>query len=145
LGNPSEASEELEKIRTKLRKHPDVLEMQWQICARIKHWEPALSLARAITKHAPEQPNGWINLAFALHELQRTQEAWDHLFAVAEKFPKEPTVAYNLACYAAQLGRLWEAEQWLKQAFKVGEPRVLKPLALADGDLKPLWAAIGKW
>jgi predicted Zn-dependent protease len=145
LGNAVEARAEVERIRTRLRGHPDVLEVRWQICARTKHWECALGLARTITEQAPEQSNGWINFAFALHELQRTQEAWDHLFAVAERFPTEPTVAYNLACYGAQLGRLWEAEQWLKQAFKVGEPRVLKPLALADVDLKPLWDVIAKW
>lgn len=145
LGNAVEASRELDKIKAKLRRHPDVLEMRWQICAGTKQWEASLGLAKAIIEYTPDEPNGWIDLSFALHELKRTQEAWDNLFAVAEKFPGQPTLAYNLACYGAQLGRLWEAEQWLKQAFKVGEPLVLKRLALGDADLKPLWDVIAQW
>src|SRR5947199_291248 len=77
-----------------------------------------------------------------INELKRTQEAWDVLFPVAEKFPKNPTVKYNLACYATQLGRLWEAEQWLKLAFKVGDEKELRAMALQDVDLKPIWPKI---
>lgn len=144
LGNLAEANGELEKIPAKLRTHPDVLEVRWQIGARAGQWEACLRLARAMVKRAPEQSSGWIGLAFALHELKMTQEAWDSLLGVAAKFPQEPTIPYNLACYGAQLGRLWEAERWLKQAFQVGEPKVLKPFALADPDLKPLWERIAE-
>jgi len=138
LGNFVEASAELEKIPPRLRRHTEVLEVQWQLAARTGQWEECLNLSKAIIKRAPNRASGWINFSFALHELKRTQEAWDSLFAVVEKFPLQPTIAYNLACYAAQLGRSWEAEQWLRQAFKVGEAKVLKPMALADPDLEPL-------
>ena len=50
----------------------------------------------------------------------RTKEAWDTLFPAAEKFGSNPTIPYNLACYAAQLGQLGEAKEWLKQAFEAG-------------------------
>jgi len=145
LGDPAEASQEIAKIRANLRLHPDVLEVCWQICVRTRTWDCSLTVARSLIERAPDRPNGWINLSFALHELNRTPEAWDNLFKVAEKFPGEPTIAYNLACYGAQLGRLWEAEQWLKQAFKVGDATLLKRLALSDADLKPLWKLIGNW
>jgi uncharacterized protein HemY len=145
LGDASEANAELDKISDKLQAHPDVLEFRWNICSRTKDWEACLKLSRGIMQRAPERVSGWLNYSIALHELKMTQQAWDSLFSVAEKFPNEPTLAYNLACYAAQLGREWEAEQWLKQAFKVGEPRVFKPLALADPDLKPIWSKIEKF
>jgi len=144
LGNAPEAEAELEKIEAKYREHPDVLEVRWHIFARTKDWEAAVKVARLIKQEAPSRTNGWLHFSYALHELKRTQEAWDSLFAVAERFPGEPTVAYNLACYAAQLGKLWEAEQWFKHALKVGEPKVLKPLALSDADLKPIWEKITK-
>ena len=142
LGNHVEAMVELEQIRPKSRNHPDVLELRWQILAQVKEWQGCLAVAQLLTMKAPQRATGWINLSFALHELALTKEAWENLFAVAEKFPREPTISYNLACYGAKLGRLWEAEQWLKRAFKVGEVQVLKRLALSDPDLKPLWNKI---
>jgi len=37
----------------------------------------------------------------ALHELKRTQEAFDLLLPAADKFPAPWTIPYNLACYCA--------------------------------------------
>ncbi len=142
LGDPQEAIAELEGICEKFQSHPDVLEVRWQICARTKDWQACLRISKGIMQRAPGRLSGWLNFSFALHELKMTKQAWDTLFSVADKFPNEPTLAYNLACYAAQLGREWEAEQWFKQALKVGEPKVLKPLALADPDLRSLWTKI---
>jgi predicted Zn-dependent protease len=142
LGNPREAAAELEKISKTHHSHSDVLEVRWRICAETRDWESGVTVARAIIQQDPESSAGWISLSFALHELKMTQQAWDSLFAIAGKFPKEPTIAYNLACYGAQLGKLWEAEQWLRQAFKTGDPSALKRLALSDTDLKPFWDKI---
>jgi hypothetical protein len=63
-------------------------------------------IAGAIIKLAPEQSNGWIHRSYALHELKRTQEAFDNLLPVADNFSKVWTVPYNLSCYCAHL-RLW--------------------------------------
>jgi len=144
LGNHLEANAELEKIAARRRAHPDVLETRWGIYAQAKDWRACCDIAAGVIKTAPERASGWIHRSFALHELKRTQEAWDNLFAVAERFPKEATIPYNLACYAAQLGKLWESQQWLKQAFKIGDAKELKLMALDDTDLKPLWDKIGE-
>ena len=145
LGNHLEARAELQKIPLKLRAHPRVLEVRWQLEALAKKWEECLSIARTLVQRVPERPTGWVNLSFALHELKMTKDAWDHLFAVAAKFPNEAVIPYNLACYGAQLGRLWEAEQWLKRAFKLDETDDLKSRALTDLDLKPLWEKIARF
>jgi uncharacterized protein HemY len=142
LGNSEEAQLELAKIKGRNREHPEVLEVVWQICARRSEWEQCVELAGKVIQTAPEHVNGYIHKAYALHELKRTQEAWDLLFPVAEKFPKDPTVKYNLACYGTQLGRLWEAEQWIKLAFTVGNEKDLRTMALQDPDLKALWPKI---
>lgn len=145
LGNHLEASEELEKITPQLRAHPDVLELRWQIYAKEREWEPCVDIATAITQLAPERPLGWIHRSYALHELKRTQEAWDNLLQVADRFPDELLVRYNLACYASRLGRLQEAKSWLHKAFEVGgDPARVKLMALDDPDLQPLWKQIGE-
>ena len=53
-------------------------------------------------------------------------------------------IAFNLACYACQLGRLEEAHAWLRKAMDFGDEKEIKLRALDDPDLEPLWANIGK-
>jgi predicted Zn-dependent protease len=104
LGNAHEANEELEHIASERRAHPAVLGLRWQIYAQAKNWPACLDIATAITTLEPGSPAGWIHLSYTLHELRRTQEAWNNLSAVAVKFPGNATIPYNLACYACQLG-----------------------------------------
>ena len=77
-------------------------------------------------------------------ELKRTEEARDNLLRVVDKFPDDPILRYNLACYECQLGRLEQAKGWLEKAFKLGDPKKIKLMALEDRDLEPLWREIGK-
>lgn len=142
LGNHVEANEELEHITPSLRAHPDVLEVRWQIYAHAKKWEACVEIADAIIKLDPNRPESWVHRSFALHELKRTQEAFDQLLPVADRFPKVWTVPYNLSCYCAQLGRLEECQEWLKKAMAIDDHTV-KRTAIGDPDLKPLWDSMG--
>jgi len=51
------------------------------------------------------------------------QAAWGMLLPAFEKFPEEPTIPYNLACYACQMKRLDEARQWLERAATIAGKR----------------------
>jgi predicted Zn-dependent protease len=139
LGNAHEANEELERIAPERRSHPAVFELRWQIYAQAKKWPACLDIATAITKLAPESPVGWIHLSYTLHEIHRTQEAWDNLTAVAAKFPRNYTIQYNLACYACQLGHIARARELLHRAFTLDSSPATKLAALNDPDLTPLW------
>ena len=112
-----------------------------------KKWEPAAEVARCPGQSAAvDHPYGWIHWAFSLHELKRTQESWDVLIPVADKFPEECTIAYNLACYACQAG--WEtlkvSDAMVGRAVNLGGKKAVRAMALADADLKPLWKEIRK-
>ena len=50
LGNPDEANQDLARISSAMRVHPEVLEARWQIHARASEWEACVSLARQITR-----------------------------------------------------------------------------------------------
>jgi tetratricopeptide (TPR) repeat protein len=141
LGSHLEANEELEKITPELRVHPDVLELRWQIYAQEKKWAACVDIANAVVKLAPERPDGWIHRSYAPHELKRTQEAFDQLLPVADRFPKIWTIPFNLSCYCAQLGRLDECQAWFKKATAIDEQTV-KRAAIDDPDLKPLWDSL---
>jgi tetratricopeptide (TPR) repeat protein len=141
LRNHLEANAELERITPQLRAHPDVLEVRWHIYAHAKKWNACVDIAEAIIKLDPDRPESWIHRSFALHELKRTQEAFDQLLPVAERIPKVWTIPYNLACYCAQLGRLDESQEWFKKAMAIDEHTVRRT-GIDDSDLKPLWDSL---
>ena len=142
LGDHAEANAELEQVHPSLQGHPEVLKVRWGIFAASRKWSEAVDLARRLRHLAPNDSFGSIHTAFALHEMKRTQEAFDVLFPAVERFPKCETIPYNLACYTAQLGNLDEARTWLRKAIEVGHPKQVKSMALDDPDLQPLWSEI---
>jgi len=141
--NPRGAQQELDKVAAWLRTHPDVLEVRWAIEAHAQHWRTCLEIAQAILDAAPGRATGWIKRSFVLHRLQRTPEALNHLFPAAEKFSDIAMIPYNLACYAATLDCLWEAERWLQQALERGGAEIRR-MALQDRELEPIWDKIGQ-
>jgi predicted Zn-dependent protease len=144
LGNHIEADAELDNITASLRAHPDVLKVRWEIYAAAKKWEAAIDSAAAIVQLDPDDPFGWVHRSYALHELKRTAEACDNLLRIVDKFPDDPIMRYNLACYECQLGRMEQAKSWLEKALKLGDAKKMKLAALDDPDLQPLWKEIEK-
>jgi len=144
LGNLAEARAELEHISTAARNHPNVLEVRWLISAEQQRWEEALEAARALLTVAPERSSGWLHQAYALRRVPQgsLQQAWDALLPAYEKFPKESTIPYNLACYACQMDQLDTARTWFKRALAIGGEERIQIMALGDPDLKPLWDEI---
>jgi predicted Zn-dependent protease len=140
LGNPIEALLDLEKIEN--RHHPEVLEVEWRVFATKRKWPQALDAARKLLRVAPDNPVAWINQSYSLHEMKRTQEAWDALLPAALQFPDVSVIPYNLACYACQLGLLEVARQRLAIAVELAGRNEIKAMALSDADLKPLWEFI---
>jgi Flp pilus assembly protein TadD len=136
LGNPREARSEWDRIAAVHRRHPAVLEIEWRLCAEERNWPAALESARCQIDVDPEDVSGWIHQSFTLHELKRTVEARSQLLVVAEKFAGNSTVAYNLACYACQLGHLDEARRWLGKAIRLQGRDAIKARALTDPDLE---------
>jgi predicted Zn-dependent protease len=144
LGNWLEANEELERITPAMRAHPNVLRMRWEIYAKAGKWEMAAEVGRGISVAWPENSWGFIHYAYALHVLKRTKEAYAVLIPIADKFPDEFRISYNLACYSCQLGNLKESKQWLEKAIAVAGKKEIRLMALEDDDLKPLWKNIGQ-
>lgn len=138
-----EANEELERITPEMRGHPSVLVIRYEIYSTAKKWEMAAEVAGVISRMLPDESFGWIHLAYSLHELKRTREAWNVLIPIADKFPKETTISYNLACYACQLGNLKDSMKWLERAVDLAGRKDVRTTALNDPDLEPLWAQIG--
>jgi predicted Zn-dependent protease len=144
LRNWHEARVELANIPEKLQSHPDVLQVRWAIHAAAKEWGPAVEIAEAFRQAKPDSPFGFVHLAYALHEMKRTQEAQDVLLPVLDKFRDEFIIRYNLACYACQLGDGEGAWRWLEKSMALSDPDEVKRMALNDPDLEPLRTRIKK-
>ncbi|MFM2082422.1 MAG: hypothetical protein RL380_1113 [Verrucomicrobiota bacterium] len=146
LDCPADARAELDALAPALAAHPAVLEVRWLLCAHEKDWVAALAIAHAQLAAAPKSSAGWLNQAYALRRTADggLPQAREILLPAAAKFPGEPIITYNLACYACQLAHLDEARDWFRLAMKVGGKDAFKKLALEDADLKPLWPEIAK-
>jgi len=138
LGNPHEADAELRLIGHSNAEHPDVLEIQWRLYAARKQWDEALEISRRLVDAAPDRSLAWIHQSYTLHEMRQTDEAWTVLLPAAERFPEEPTIAYNLACYACQLGMFQDSRHWLRRAARIASRDEILSSALNDPDLAPL-------
>ena len=147
LGNAHETLVELEKLDASRQLHPGVLETRWLALAQLQRWEPAADTARALVVAAPEQAVGWLHRSYALRRVRGggLQAAFDALRPVAEKFPEEATIPYNLACYTCQLHHdPAETFAWLEKAVAAGEREEILRMALNDPDLEPLHAEIAR-
>jgi tetratricopeptide (TPR) repeat protein len=141
LGNAGEALRELDRITSECQEHPDVLETRWAIEAKQLNWEECVRLATLLTHRAPGRSSGWIHRSFALHELKRSQKAFELLLPALTLFQDIWVIPYNLACYQCQLNNLKSAMEYYKQALIMGgEP--IRDMALEDADLKSLRAKI---
>lgn len=140
LGNAAEAEAELACVNPALRDHPGVLEVRWLVLAKREDWVEGLAIARQLVRTAPDLVSGWLHQAYALRRVPDggLQQAWDALLPAFNLFPAEPTIPFNLSCYACQMGRLDDARVWLKRALKIGGRDHIKAMALADADLEPL-------
>lgn len=141
LGSPREATVELDHIAPEMRSHPDVLEVQWHICARENRWIACVEIGSTLVMKAPDRSDSWIHYSFALHCLNRSQEALDILLLAAQQFSDVWQVPYNLACFCSALGRFDDARDWFNKALSIDEKSARRAY-LADPDLQ-LWDTLG--
>ena len=136
LGMPLDANEEIEAIEPEMKTFSEVLTVRVEIFCALGKWELMEIVARQLTNQQPDEPQGFISLAFATRRAIGLQEALAVLAQVANRFPTCATILYNLACYAAQLGHLQVARNRLAEAVTL-EPAFRK-MALEDPDLTVL-------
>ncbi len=147
LGCPREARIELDQISPPNRQHPDSLAVFWSLYADENRWDEALRVAQTEMAACPEEVMGWLHRSYALRRVHGggLSQAWDALLPAAKKFQNQPTVAFNLACYACQMDQLDMARHWLQKAMMSGQPSAIRKMALADPDLQALWPEIHEW
>ena len=97
-------------------------------------------IAKRLADFQPDDIQWTISLAFATRRANSIQAAKELLLHAEPKFPNEPAINYNLACYFCQTGEIKTAKNYLKEAFELDLN--WRFAALGDEDLKPLWESL---
>lgn len=144
LGSLDEARRELALIPRAHLSDEQVLEARWRLHSAEQDWKAGLPVAEELIVVAPKKAAGWLYRAYALRRIETggLSQAWECLVQAWTRFPKEPVLPYNLACYACQMGQPERATQLLLESFKLGHKATIKKMALADADFEPLWEEI---
>ena len=140
LGTFLEADTELDKIDPFSRAAPEVLALRIAIYRGLEKWELMQEIAKRLAEFQPEDIRWTISLAYATRRANSIQAAKEVLLNAEPKFPKEPGVKYNLACYFCQTGDIQNAKNYLKKAFEIDSS--WRMIALEDEDLKLLWNSL---
>ena len=128
-----EAVEELEELPTTSKEVPAVLVVWLEVYQRWQKWSEAESVALRLLEMDPEEPAWLLALAYAVRRSRGLPFANEILLRASEKFPNCGTIQFNLACYAAQLGRLDDARQHLGRAIQLDKE--FAAIAKTDPDL----------
>lgn len=136
LSMPREALSELKRLSAEAAVSPPGLELRIVILLKLHRWKAAAASARKLCRVLPDQPAGFIHLAFCLHELGETVRARDVLRKAPPNVRKDATCCYNLACYEAVLGELDAARLHLAQSISIDKR--FRDFARTDSDLAPL-------
>jgi tetratricopeptide (TPR) repeat protein len=143
LGDWQSASDELANIRPAFQAHVRVLDLRIRVHLRSDRPDLALLLTETLLSALPDDATGLNHRSLALQKLGRVQEALDLLLPLADRFPTDCMIPYNLACYLCQLGRLDEARQMLARSLAIKGSMRRQLCALSDPDLAPLWSKHG--
>ncbi|MFM8334208.1 MAG: hypothetical protein ACKODK_01470 [Opitutaceae bacterium] len=104
-------------------------------------WGTLRALTRSVIARGDADAGVWISRAYATRRADSLAAAEAVLLEAEKHFPEEPTIQFNLGCYACQRGDLVAARKRVDRAIAL-EPR-FREAAATDPDLAPLRAADG--
>ena len=136
LGMDREARSVLQALPDEVRAEPPFLGAALLLHQNAGRWPTAARIASQLTRLQPEEAGWWISLAYAVRRWKSIDEARKILIAAVSRHPDEPTIQFNLACYAAQTGDIPEAHSRLAKAIAM-QPAFAE-MARTDPDLDPL-------
>lgn len=136
LGMLREAKAELAAIEGADALLPEVRTLQVALLQESRQWKALGKLAGELAVESPAEVDWWIVWAYAVRRSAGVAAA-TAILARAEKIhPSDPTIQFNLGCYACQRGDLDEAIARVTRAVKLDKGFLES--ARNDPDLRPL-------
>ncbi len=139
LGMLAEAAAELNAISGRDAELPEVIAVRLALLHEQKNWPAVRDLARSLVHRSPGDAGLWVTWAYATRRAESLDAAEQILLDAERHHPADPTIQFNLGCYACQRGDLATTRHRVARA--VALDRKFAGLAATDPDLAPLRAA----
>lgn len=137
LGLYPDALEELEAIEMCDREMCDVMVAWSRTLLHLGRFEEAAALSAKGEIIHPNEDEFTVQRAFALHHMNKSEEAAKVILAAPDWLKRTGILHYNLACYEARWGNLQLAKQCVQAAITINA--AIKKSARKDPDLAELW------
>ena len=137
LGMVRDAEAELDAIADEDQSNGETLSLRVCLYSERKDWKRMESVSKELISLDGKSAFGWVNLAYALREMERVKEAKEVATEGLERQPKEAVLWFNLACYCSLLGEVEEASTHLDRAIEL--EKSFEASAVDDPDLENLW------
>jgi len=132
---------ELDNVSAAGGAHPDVLEAAVDVHSGLNNHAKTVEVARTLIDggKAIDRGSVWLALADSLHQLGRTEDAYETLKQFAAHDAQGGLVHYRLAVYACLLGKSDAAKAHFTRAKSTPEGERLKREAMGDERLREIW------
>lgn len=142
LGMLAEAELELTRIRPPHDRTPDCMSLRLMLLQEKQDWQTLAVFAAECAQHMPDDPGVWVTWAYAARRAHSLIQAERILLEAETHHPSEPTIQFNLGCYACLRGDLADAKRRVDRAITL-DPK-FGPAAATDPDLAALRAVSGE-
>ena len=132
-----EALAELDELVEREQEDRDVMIARIRILLHLQRWTRAARLSSRGEALFSDEDEFTVQRAFALHQMNRTEEAARVLRQAPEWIRRTGILYYNLACYEARWGNLQAARHCVQTAIELNS--AIKKNARQDPDLADLW------
>jgi hypothetical protein len=138
LGMVAEAAAELERIPAPENAATEVVAVRLAVLQEQKNWPALAALAGEFVRRMPGEAAGWVTWAYATRRADSLAAAEKILLEAEAHHPAEPTIQFNLGCYACQRGDNATARVRVDRAVAL-DAKFAAAVA-TDPDLAPLRA-----
>jgi tetratricopeptide (TPR) repeat protein len=128
-----DAWDELKEVERSFPLTPSILQIKILLLLKEKKWDAAYALSEELQRMEPQNGVGFIQGAYCLHEMNRTDEALALLEEAPESVRKDAIYFYNKGCYEAVMGNVDTAFDCLRKSFDLDQS--LLDVARKDPDL----------
>ena len=136
LGMIEAAAAEFSKIDLGLHGDSEVLKVSLCLFHEQENWDATRRVAAQLCQREPSMAAWWITFAYATRRAENLEAAEAILRVAVKLHPNEPTIQFNLGCYACQRGDLVMAKAYVARAIALDAQFLTT--AKNDPDLKPL-------
>jgi tetratricopeptide (TPR) repeat protein len=137
LDMPREALRELNEVSIENQLECPVLLARIRVLLQSGRWKDAEILSKKGAILFPDENEFFVQRAFALHQLDRTDDALGAILSAPDWIHRTGILHYNLACYEARHGDVATARNCVDTALKLNS--AFRKTVRTDPDLQPLW------